>query len=250
MKKICGIYKITSPSGRIYIGQGVNIIKRFRTYKNLHCKLQPRLYNSLIKYGWKNHIFEIVKECTKEKLDCEERYLQDFYDVLSSNGLNCQLTACGELNAIISEEKRKKLSYSHIGIKPSEKSTRIFLEYLKTRIISEEERKAISIRMSGSSHHFYDKYLSKEHKDKISIGNKGKNKGKIYSDEHRKNLSKSHIGLYKDEKHPLAKLVLCQETGIFYFTLKSAAIAYGIKYTTLCAMMKGQNPNITSLIYC
>ena len=29
---ICGIYKITSPTGRIYIGQSKNIKQRFRDY--------------------------------------------------------------------------------------------------------------------------------------------------------------------------------------------------------------------------
>lgn len=46
MEKITGIYKITSPSGRIYIGSSKNIRRRFYSYKNLHCKDQPKLYNS------------------------------------------------------------------------------------------------------------------------------------------------------------------------------------------------------------
>ena len=46
-----GIYKIISPSGKIYIGQSRNIDKRFQQYKRLNCAKQPRLYNSFIKYG-------------------------------------------------------------------------------------------------------------------------------------------------------------------------------------------------------
>ena len=34
MEKICGIYKITSPSGRIYIGQSIDCPKRFKQYKS------------------------------------------------------------------------------------------------------------------------------------------------------------------------------------------------------------------------
>lgn len=34
-EKICGIYKITSPSGKVYIGQSNNIIKRWITYKSI-----------------------------------------------------------------------------------------------------------------------------------------------------------------------------------------------------------------------
>jgi hypothetical protein len=36
MSKICGIYKITSPSGKVYIGQSVDIKRRFTTYKILN----------------------------------------------------------------------------------------------------------------------------------------------------------------------------------------------------------------------
>ena len=46
MKKI-GIYKITNLiNGKIYIGQSVNILKRWLSYKKLNCKGQPKLYRS------------------------------------------------------------------------------------------------------------------------------------------------------------------------------------------------------------
>jgi hypothetical protein len=32
---IVGIYKITSPSGKVYIGQSINIERRIKEYKNL-----------------------------------------------------------------------------------------------------------------------------------------------------------------------------------------------------------------------
>ena len=38
-----GIYKLTSPSGSIYIGQSWNIEHRMMNYKNHHCKDQPEL---------------------------------------------------------------------------------------------------------------------------------------------------------------------------------------------------------------
>ena len=58
-----GIYKITSPSGKVYIGQSRNIENRFLQYKNKHCRFQFRLYNSFNKYGVENHVFEIIEEC-------------------------------------------------------------------------------------------------------------------------------------------------------------------------------------------
>ena len=41
---VVGIYKITSPSGKIYIGQSIDIQKRFKHYKQLHnCKNPEKL---------------------------------------------------------------------------------------------------------------------------------------------------------------------------------------------------------------
>lgn len=40
----CGIYKITSPSGRVYVGQSVDIERRFAEYRrNGSAKKQRRL---------------------------------------------------------------------------------------------------------------------------------------------------------------------------------------------------------------
>ena len=62
-----GIYKITSPTGRVYIGQAIDIHVRWeKNYKKLQCKKQPRLYNSLLKYSFSQHIFEVVEECKVE----------------------------------------------------------------------------------------------------------------------------------------------------------------------------------------
>jgi len=56
-----GIYKITSPTGRVYIGQSNDIERRFKTYAKLQRKrIGTGIYNSLVKYGVKAHRFEIV----------------------------------------------------------------------------------------------------------------------------------------------------------------------------------------------
>ena len=56
-----GIYKITSPSNRIYIGQTVDFIKRKSHYRNLKRNHQIRLFNSIKKYGWDKHKLELIE---------------------------------------------------------------------------------------------------------------------------------------------------------------------------------------------
>lgn len=113
---IIGIYKITSPSGRIYIGQSKNIKNRWKTYIKLNtsCKKQTALYNSFLKHGVDRHTFEIIEECEFNQLNIRERYWQDFYSVLNG-GLNCVLTETELLPRVFSKETIDLLKKSKIG---------------------------------------------------------------------------------------------------------------------------------------
>lgn len=115
MKKISGIYKITSPSGKIYIGSSINICNRIKYYKCLDCKRQTRLYNSLLKYGWDNHTFEILEECGIEEMFKKETEYGMFYEVLGINGLNCTLPKNGDIKCYQSEETKLKKSLNQRG---------------------------------------------------------------------------------------------------------------------------------------
>jgi group I intron endonuclease len=105
-----GIYKITNPKGKIYIGKSKNIEDRFKSYKKLqHCEQQTKLYNSLKKYSPENHKFEIIEECSIEQLNEREIHLIKIFDSIR-NGLN--LTEGGDggkLSSYSSEKKRLKI---------------------------------------------------------------------------------------------------------------------------------------------
>ncbi len=122
-----GVYKITSPTKKVYIGQSIDIEKRIETYSKYHngVKSQIKLYNSIKKYGWETHIFEIIEECNVELLNNRERYWQDYYNVLSEYGLNCKLTTCAEKSGQLSETTKTKISNSLMGHEVTEKTKRI-----------------------------------------------------------------------------------------------------------------------------
>jgi group I intron endonuclease len=104
-----GIYKITSPSGKIYIGQSVHIQNRFTAYRRLaNCSEQPKLLRSFLKYGVGNHIFEVIEECQLEDLNTRERHWQEFYHTVQ-NGLNCMLTRDGDRSGKHSKETIEKI---------------------------------------------------------------------------------------------------------------------------------------------
>jgi group I intron endonuclease len=113
---ICGIYKITSPSGRIYIGQSRDMDRRWIEYSSKDCKGQIKLNRSFKKYGVEAHVFEVIEECEFEQLNSRERYWQDFYNCME-DGLNCVLTSTHEKPQILSIETRQKMSESKAGEK-------------------------------------------------------------------------------------------------------------------------------------
>jgi hypothetical protein len=74
-----GIYKITNPKGKIYVGQSVNIYQRISKYRVNSVPKQPKIFRSINAHGWDNHIFEIIEECSIEELDDLEAYWKQYY---------------------------------------------------------------------------------------------------------------------------------------------------------------------------
>ena len=133
-----GIYKITNPNGRIYIGQSTNIEFRWNVYHRLKCKDQPSLYNSLKKYGPENHQYEIIEECIVEDLDKKEIFWGLHYDVLSNKHLNNRLGR--GFGSFDSEETKQKKSECHKGRSNY---------WLKGKSLSNEQKEKISKAKKG-----------------------------------------------------------------------------------------------------
>ena len=76
----CGIYKITNKiNGHYYVGQSVDIKKRFREHAfaaaHEDCKdHNTPIHLAMSKYGKENFILEILEECLKDELDNKEIY--------------------------------------------------------------------------------------------------------------------------------------------------------------------------------
>ena len=92
----CGIYKITNKlNGKIYIGQSVDIKKRWREHIFSSLHFENKVHNSpihlaLAKYGKDNFNFEIIEICDKNKLNEKEIYWVDYYKSYK-NGYNATI---------------------------------------------------------------------------------------------------------------------------------------------------------------
>ena len=147
-----GIYKITNPHGKIYIGQTQNMEVRWKySYKNLTCKQQPKLYNSLKKYGPENHIFEIIEECNIEQLNERKIHWKKYYLNIFKNNweevlfINLYDNGGGPK----SEEHRKKIGEGNIGRKHSDETKHKMSQKALGRKYSDEIKQKISLAKKG-----------------------------------------------------------------------------------------------------
>jgi group I intron endonuclease len=260
-----GIYKITNPKGKIYVGQSIDIKKRFGRYKNLHCKMQVKIYRSLCKYGPENHKFEVLEICNLEDLNLKEQYYQELFNCLGINGLNCKITSSKDKSGYLSEETKLKIKEKATGRKASQE-TKQKMSYSrkgkptsnKGKKHSDETRLKISLSNIGKKH-------SKESKLKISKSNLGRISpmaGKKHTEEAKKKMSLSLLGnkrgcnkiMSENEKQNLinkfSKIILNLETGIFYLGTKEAAFYNNLNHSTLKNRLNGNLKNNTNLIYC
>lgn len=178
MKRVCGIYKIESPTGRVYIGQSVHVYKRWNVYKGLHCKMQSRLYRSLKKHGWDKHKVEIIEVCVSEKLNELEQYYITLYQSFNSiHGLN--LLGGGKRGFKMSDETKAKIGMAHKG-----------------KIVSLETRNKLRAINLG-------KIWPEEHRKKLSAAHFGI----PHSAERSKNKSKYQTGIKHKPHKPNIKLM-------------------------------------------
>lgn len=210
---ICGIYKITSPTGKIYVGQSVNIKKRFSKYYKLNCKSQIKLYNSFLKHTVENHIFEIIEEVESLELNNKERHYQELFNSVD-NGLNCFYTETNTKPRIVSEETSKRLSEINLGRKHSDE---------------------IKLKMSKGQK---GKLISEETKLKLSIANKDKE----WSNERKLKYSE----FIKSGRMHKSKSVICIITNKIWNTIKECALENNIPYSRLKNIFNGKRKNYTT----
>ena len=195
-----GIYKITSPSGKIYVGQSIDIKKRWNDYKSLcNSKDQIGIHRSFKKYSVDQHQFEILEECEESQLNNRERYYQDYYNVTSINGLNCRLTKSDDKSGNLSIETKLKISKSHIEL----------------RKLGLGNPPPI---LSGSDNGMFGKKHTEESISKMKLN------------------KKSPLG----ENHHNSSIFLDPENGIFYFSVREVANVLNKTYNYVADRLYGK----------
>src|SRR6478752_2243162 len=222
-----GIYKITSPNNKVYIGQSTDVIRRWAVHLYPSSK-SYKLRNSLLKYGVASHTFEIIHElpadASSKVLDDYEQLYMDLYRSVGIELMNLKEAGSRGRHSIESRIKIGAASKGHVmpcHVKDILRQHNIGHTRNKGKEKTEVHKKNISAALRGVK-------KSDEHNRKNSEAKKG---------------CKCYLHGIDSAKHPKAKKIKCTSSGRVYGTIKEAAASIGIKRTTLSMMLIGKNKN-------
>lgn len=159
MNKQPGIYKISSPSGKFYIGSSSNIHSRWIAHRSelsrgKHCNLPlQRAYN---KYGDQAIVFEVLTFCSREEpLEIEQKYI----DELNPHYNICRIAgnSIGVKRAPFTEEHCRKIGESQKGKKLSHEHRIAIGNIHRGKTLSDYHILRLKECNTGESNHFYGK---------------------------------------------------------------------------------------------
>lgn len=191
-----GIYKITSPSGKIYIGQSWNIFKRWMEHKKERRVYKGKLASSFVKHGYLNHKFEIVHELPidvdQETLD---RYEQLYLDAYRDSGfIMLNIREAG------SKGKLNKDSIAKIVAKRKERGNYVTPEHVRKQRSERNRGKPLKgvtrEHILQTAEKLRGRTQPEWHKEK----NRQAQLGRKHSDETRKKMSENAKALWAKRK--------------------------------------------------
>jgi hypothetical protein len=220
---------------------GIGIEKKFKRAFTTHCR--NKWWKNIVKKT--GFVVDIIYKNISWEQACKyEINLISMYgrkDLNKGNLVNMTSGGEGALNAIRSEETRKKMSIIMTGKKKTPEHIEKVRQFHLGSKRTEEFKKLRSQKTTGELHWNYGKHRSEETKLKLSIAHKGK----ILTQEHKNKISelqKGQVGRHR-------RKVIDVNTKIIYETVTEAAKFFGIKIPTLIAQLSGKSKNKTNLKY-
>lgn len=108
------IYKATNKiNGKVYVGQTINSLEHRKSghERDARCEKKNTVYfhNALLKHGFENFNWEVLKECTsQEELDYyEDYYIKEYDSTNKEKGYN--LKSGGKLGVVFTDEVKAKI---------------------------------------------------------------------------------------------------------------------------------------------
>lgn len=173
----CGIYAaICKEDGRAYVGQSINIEKRWRQHAAMiRCGEQRHFYNAVRKYGESAFDWIVVQECEQDQLDFFEMFWVGIFGSFNT-GFNYSIGGAGK--------RRRKHSAASI-----EKMRAIKLG--KTRTPEARRKTSESLMGRPRSQEWKDKVTGQKRSDEARARMALAQAGRTFSEETRKKMSEA-----------------------------------------------------------
>ena len=243
-----GIYKIQSriKPDRIYIGSSINIKHRLSQHKSALKRgvhNSGKLQNHVNKYGLEDLKFEMLLGCSNDDLISFEQF---YIDSLNPY-FNIRKKAENNFGMKHSEETKEKLRQFFIGKKLCPQHKENISKSLIGKKRTQEQRLKLSQSKMGYKNPLFGKHLTDEQKRKLSE----RNKNLIFTDEHKRRISEMKKGTKKGIDNHNSKIVLNNQSGVYYFSAREAHDSLGkkISYRYFLSMLQGVERNKTNYIY-
>jgi hypothetical protein len=209
------IYKHTTPSGKVYIGQTKQKLwERFGGGYGYHG--QDYFWKAIQKHGWQNITHEVLAQCyTQEEADkLEAMYIEEYNSTNREFGYNIQAGGAGDrAYAPLTPEHKAKISAATKGIVRSAETRAKMSEARKARPykpLSDEHKQHLSESLTGRKMPpeaiektrlaAIGRKHTEEAKRKMSIAHSGK----TLSEEHKRKTSETLTG-YKRSAEEIKK---------------------------------------------
>lgn len=211
-----GIYKITNKiNGKFYIGQSVDIERRFMEHKTPHGTMNS-IKLAMKKYGKENFSFEVIEECSENDLNEREMY---WIATLKPQYNRCG-GGTGAKGHHVSEEVRSELS----------RKSKAYWDRLP-----DEKKQSIMRNLTGPP---VGHLVSDETKGKLRAANLGKKQSAQTIEKRKETMRKKKENGYKRTNEWCNKKVICVETGVVFESVKAAARSIGCNPTSVSGNLK------------
>lgn len=199
------VYKIISPTNRVYVGKTYNLEKRSMHYRLNLCKSQTLLYRSLVKYGWDAHKLEIIEKInsTQSFVNGKEIFwirsnMSNYSKWPEMRGLNLTDGGEGSIGRKMSDEQRK----AHSAFMKANPVKRNYTNHSQETLEKMSNRRKI-LFASGWVHPMQGTKRPPETLKRMSEAQKGKpspHRGMKHSEQTKENMRQAALNRWRKQK--------------------------------------------------